>query len=78
LEKGKVAKKFALYPPKEMMKRLGLREGQRVGYEVVAGQLVVKPIEDPFELAIKSKKWAKTSVKEFEAESEREQNELSH
>jgi antitoxin component of MazEF toxin-antitoxin module len=75
--KGKVAKKFALYPPREIVKKLELREGQAVRYEVIGGHLVVKPVEDPFELALKSKKWAKTSVKEFETESEREQNELS-
>jgi antitoxin component of MazEF toxin-antitoxin module len=75
--KGKVGRKFALYPPKEMIVELGLREGQTVRYEVVGGHLVVKPIEDPLDLALKSKKWAKTSIKEFELESEREQDELS-
>lgn len=75
--KGKVAKKYALYPPKSIIKQLGLREGQTVAYELTGRQLVVKPIEDPFELALKSKKWAKTSVREFEAESLREQDELS-
>lgn len=75
--KGKVAKKFALYPPKDMLRQLGLREGQTVGYELIGGSLVVKPIDDPFELAVKSKKWAKTSVEQFEAESAREQDELS-
>ncbi len=75
--KGKVAKKYALYPPKEIVKRLGLREGQTVAYELTGRQLIVKPIEDPFELAIRSTKWAKTSVREFEAESLREQDELS-
>lgn len=75
--KGEVAKKFALYPPKEMMRQLGLREGQTVGYEMIGGHLVVKPIEDPLELASNSKKWAKTSLKEFEAESASEQDELS-
>jgi antitoxin component of MazEF toxin-antitoxin module len=75
--KGKVAKKFALYPPKKMVEQLGLREGQTVAYELMRGQLVVKPIEDPIELALRSKKWAKTSVREFEAESLREQDELS-
>lgn len=54
--KGEVAKKFALYPPKEMMRQLGLREGQTVGYEMIGGHLVVKPIEDPLELASNSKK----------------------
>jgi antitoxin component of MazEF toxin-antitoxin module len=75
--KGKVAKKFALYPPKQIVKQLGLREGQTVAYEVEGHQLVVKPIEDPLELALKSQKWAKTTITEFEAESQREQNEFS-
>jgi antitoxin component of MazEF toxin-antitoxin module len=75
--KGKVARKFALYPPRKMVKELGLREGQTVSYEIIGGHLVVKTVEDPFDLALKSRKWAKTSIKEFELESEREQDELS-
>jgi antitoxin component of MazEF toxin-antitoxin module len=75
--KGKVAKKYALYPPKDIVGQLRLREGQTVTYELTGRQLVVKPIEDPFELAIKSRKWAKTSIREFEAESLRQQDELS-
>ncbi len=75
--KGKVGRKYALYPPKGMIVELDLREGQTVRYEIVGGHLVVKPIEDPLDLALKSKKWAKTSIKEFERESEKEQDELS-
>lgn len=75
--KGKVAKKYALYPPKDMVEELRLREGQTVTYELTGRQLVVKPIEDPFELAIRSKKWAKTSIRQFETESLRQQDELS-
>jgi bifunctional DNA-binding transcriptional regulator/antitoxin component of YhaV-PrlF toxin-antitoxin module len=73
LQKGKVAKKFALYPPKKIVEELGLKEGQRVSYKVKEGKLVVEPISDPLELALRSKKWAKTSLKIFEKESEREQ-----
>jgi antitoxin component of MazEF toxin-antitoxin module len=75
--KGKVAKKYALYPPKSIIEQLGLREGQTVAYELTGRRLIVNPIEDPLELALRSKKWAKTSVKEFEDESQREQDELS-
>lgn len=75
--RGKVAKKFALYPPKKVVEQLNLKEGQAVAYEVAGQHLIVKPIQDPLELAVKSKKWAKTSVQEFEAESLREQDELS-
>jgi hypothetical protein len=37
---------------------------------------VVEPIPDPIDLALRSKKWAKTSVRELELESEKEQREL--
>ena len=74
--KAKVAKKFALYPPKRIAEKLDLKEGQTITDEV-GGHLVMKPVEDPFELAIKPGKWAETSVAQFEAESVRDQDELS-
>jgi len=73
---GKVAKKRALYPPKSIMDKLNLNEGQLVKYRIEDKRLVVEPVRDPLELAIKSKKWGKTTVKEFEEESEKEQREL--
>ena len=73
---GKVAKKLALYPPKKIMLQLGLDEGQRVKYTVEKGKLVVEPVPDPIDLALKSVKWSKTSVKRFEREAELEQEEL--
>ncbi len=73
---GKVAKKFALYPPKDIVRKLGLKEGQRVRYQIVNGKLVVEPIPDPIDIAIRSKKWMKTTAKEVELESEKEQSEL--
>jgi virulence-associated protein VagC len=74
--RGKVAKKLALYPPKELMLKLGMDEGKKVSYKVEDGRLVVEPIPDPIDLALRSKKWAKTSVRELELESEKEQREL--
>lgn len=73
MQKGKVAKKFALYPPKKILEKLGLREGQLVSYKVKEGRLLVEPIPDPLDLALRSKKWARTNVKVFEKESEQEQ-----
>ena len=73
---GKVAKKFALYPPKSMVKELGLKEGQKVRYNVENGKLLVEPLPNPIELAKRTKKWARISTKELEAESEREQREM--
>lgn len=74
--RGKVAKKLALYPPKELMLKLGLNEGKKVSYKVEDGRLVVEPIPDPIELALHSKKWTKTGARELERESERTQREL--
>ncbi|MDA4111584.1 MAG: AbrB/MazE/SpoVT family DNA-binding domain-containing protein [Thaumarchaeota archaeon] len=73
---GKVAKKRALYPPKKIMDKLDMNEGQLVNYRIEDKKLVVEPVRDPLELALKSKKWGKTTVKEFEEESEKEQREL--
>jgi antitoxin component of MazEF toxin-antitoxin module len=73
---GKVAKKFALYPPKSLMEQLGLKEGQKVRYEVEGGKLVVELLQDPIDLALNSKKWATTSSKALEELSEKEQSEL--
>jgi len=73
---GKVAKKFALYPPKGILEELGLKEGQKVRYEVEGGKLVVEFLPDPIDLALRSKKWTKTSTRELEALSEKEQSEL--
>ena len=73
---GKVAKKFALYPPKSLMEQLGLKEGQKVRYEVEGGKLVVVLLPDPIDLALNSKKWATTSSRALEELSEKEQSEL--
>ena len=73
---GRVAKKFALYPPKRMLERLGMREGNKVRYEIQGGKLVVEPVQDPLDLALHSKKWTKTTTQEIEQESEKEQSEL--
>ncbi len=73
---GRVAKKFALYPPKGLINELGLKEGQRVRYEIEDGKLVVEPLPDPIDVALHSKKWMKTSIRKLESESERDQSEL--
>ncbi|MDG7015745.1 MAG: AbrB/MazE/SpoVT family DNA-binding domain-containing protein, partial [Nitrososphaerota archaeon] len=73
---GKVAKKLTLYPPKRVMRELGLKEGQLVRYRAEEGRLVIEPLLDPIELALSARKWSKTSVKEFEEQSENEQADL--
>ena len=73
---SKVGKKGAIYLPKHIMRTLGVREGDRVLMRVEGDKLVLEFVPDPFSLALKVKKWAKTTVEEFEAESEAEQGEL--
>jgi antitoxin component of MazEF toxin-antitoxin module len=71
-----VAKKRALYPPKSLMDQLDLKEGQLLNYKIEGKRLVVEALRDPLELALKTTKWGKTTVKEFEEESVKEQEEL--
>jgi len=73
---GKVDKNLALYPPKKIMLQPGLDEGQRVKYTVEKGKLVVEPLPNPIDLALKSEKRSSTTVKKFEREAELEQEEL--
>ena len=73
---SKVGKKGAVYIPKRIMEQLGIREGDRVLMKIENNKLVMEFIPDPLSLALKIRKWAKTTVKEFERESEREQYEL--
>ncbi len=73
---SKVGKKGAIYLPKYLMRTLGIREGDKVLIRVDGNKLVLEFVPDPLSLAIRVKKWAKTTVEEFEAESEAEQGEL--
>jgi len=73
---SKVGKKGAIYLPRHIMRMLGIREGDKVLIRVKGNKLVLEFVPDPFSLALRVKKWAKTTVEEFEAESEAEQGEL--
>ena len=73
---SKIGKKGAVYLPKRVMQLLGVREGDKVLMRVESGKLVLEFLPDPLSLALRVEKWAKTSVEEFEVESEREQTEL--
>jgi len=73
---SKVGKKGAIYLPKRILKHLGINEGDTVLIKPMKGRVVLEFINDPLSLALKVKKWAKTNVREFERESEEEQNEI--
>ena len=73
---SRVGRKGAIYLPKHIMRTLGVREGDKVLMRVEGNKLVLEFVPDPFSLALRVKKWAKTTVEEFEAESEAEQSEL--
>nr|MDO8080133.1 AbrB/MazE/SpoVT family DNA-binding domain-containing protein [Candidatus Freyarchaeota archaeon] len=71
-----VGKKFVVVIPKNIRKTLGIKEGQKIRFRVEEGKILLEPIIDPFELAIKGSKFAETTVEEFESESKGMQNEL--
>jgi antitoxin component of MazEF toxin-antitoxin module len=73
----KVGKRSTLYPPKELMKRLGLEEGYDVVFRVEGDRLIVEKVKDPWTLALQTRKWAETTVEEFERESEELQGEYT-
>ena len=73
---SKVGRKGAIYLPRRIMRALGVREGDKVLIRVEGDKLVLEFVPDPLSLALRVKKWAKTTVEEFEAESEAEQGEL--
>ncbi|MGB9778721.1 MAG: AbrB/MazE/SpoVT family DNA-binding domain-containing protein [Candidatus Bathyarchaeales archaeon] len=73
---SKVGKKGAVYIPKRICELLGISEKDKVLMRIEGDKLVLEFIPDPLSLAVKIKKWAKTTVEEFEKESEGEQNEL--
>lgn len=73
---SKVGKKGAVYIPKHICEQLGISEEDKVLIRIEGDRLVLEFIPDPLSLAVKIKKWTKTTVEEFERESEEEQNEL--
>jgi len=63
----RLGRKYALYLPKNVVKTLGLKEGDNLLLEVRGNTLILKPVPRLFK---KRKYWSETSVNEFEAESE--------
>ncbi len=73
---SKVGKKGAIYIPKHVCEQLGIGEGDKAVMKIEGKRLVLEFIPDPLSLAMKVKKWTKTTVEEFEKESEEMQDAL--
>ncbi|MET1159479.1 MAG: AbrB/MazE/SpoVT family DNA-binding domain-containing protein [Thermoprotei archaeon] len=74
--RARISKKNTLYLPKAVTKALGLSEGSVVKIYVEDNRIIIEPVENPFEYALKCRKYAKTTHEEFERESEEFQREI--
>lgn len=72
----RISKKYTLYIPKAIAKAVGIREGSVVKLRVEDSKIVLEPIPNPFDIALKGPKYAKTTFEEFEKESEEMQDEI--
>ncbi len=72
----KVGKKGAIYLPSKIREKLGVKEGDKALIKVEGDKIVIEFIPDPFSMALRVRKWAETTVEEFERESEEEQGAL--
>ncbi len=62
---SKVGRKGAIYIPKRICEQLGMEE-DTVLMRVEGEKLVPEFVPDPLSLAMKIRKWAKTTVEDFE------------
>lgn len=74
--KVKVSKKNTLYVPKSIANAVGIKGGDVVKLRVEGSKIVLEVLLDPFDLALTGPKFAKTTFKDFERESEEFQDEL--
>ncbi len=71
----RVSKKNTIYIPKAISEAVGISEGDYVVLRVDGNRIIIERVEDPFEYALKVKKFAEVTFEEFERESEEMQNE---
>ena len=74
--KVRISKKFTLYLPKAVVEAVGLKEGDFVKIKVNGSKIILEPVPNPFDLALKGPKFAKITFEEFEKESEEMQSEV--
>ena len=71
----KLSKKGAIYLPRDVLRRLGLREGDELVLRLEDGRIVLMPVYDPLELALRGPKYGRVTVEELEEWSEKWQQE---
>ena len=60
--------------PKAISEAVGISEGDYVVLRVEGNRIVIERVEDPFEYALRVRKFAEVTFEEFERESEEVQN----
>jgi len=63
----RVGKKRALYIPADVARAIDIEEGDLLILQVKENSIILKPVR---RLLISRKKWAETTIEDFEAESE--------
>lgn len=63
----RLGKRRAIYLPSKVARELGISEGDPLILKVEEGRIVLTPLP---KLLVKRRKWAKTTLEEFEKESE--------
>lgn len=71
----RVASKGAIYLPREVLEELRLEEGSRLAVVVEEGLIKLIPIEDPLDLALHGRKYARIKAEDLEKWSEEWQEE---
>ena len=70
---AKIGKKYAIYLPREVVRALGLREGDRISLTVSEKGILIEKVEDPIRLAIEGDKFASIKPEQVEGASLSEQ-----
>ena len=70
---GRVGKKYAVYLPKAVANAAGLKEGDKIEFDVTGGAVALRVIHDPLELALTGSKFGSMDPRELEEISVEEQ-----
>ncbi|GAB6943800.1 AbrB/MazE/SpoVT family DNA-binding domain-containing protein [Vulcanisaeta sp. JCM 14467] len=70
----RVSRKNTIYIPKAISEAVGISEGDYVVLRVEGNRIVIERVEDPFEYALRVRKFAEVTFEEFERESEEVQD----